>query len=133
MTPAAPLVDAWAPCTPVPCSRPRFDSVRRRTYTDTRSEQAARTQASLLASQGPRGTLTGPVFVTLHYTMPTKQKGRHGRPHTIRPDVDNLAKLTMDAISRLGWWVDDCQVCSLVAVKKWGESGGVRVIVRDDL
>jgi Holliday junction resolvase RusA-like endonuclease len=39
--------------------------------------------------------------------------------HIQKPDVDNLAKAVMDALSTLGMWVDDSQVFSLHAIKSW--------------
>jgi Holliday junction resolvase RusA-like endonuclease len=32
-------------------------------------------------------------------------------PHTKTPDRDNCEKLCLDALTRLGFWLDDCQVC----------------------
>lgn len=131
------LVEAFAPCHPRPCARPRWDSTRGRTHTDARSERAAREQSALLRPLGPRGTLDGPLLVRLAYYLPvpkrpTGDRQRAGAPHTSRPDVDNLAKLTLDVLSKLGWWHDDAQVWSVTATKQYGERPGVLVRVERD-
>ena len=38
--------------------------------------------------------------------------------HTVKPDVDNLSKQLLDAMTRLRFWEDDRQVVELVA-RKW--------------
>lgn len=40
--------------------------------------------------------------------------------HTKRPDIDNLVKAVMDAVTTTQlFWVDDSQVIELIASKKW--------------
>jgi Holliday junction resolvase RusA-like endonuclease len=39
--------------------------------------------------------------------------------HTQKPDVDNMVKAVMDAITDVGVWKDDSQVVSLSADKYW--------------
>jgi Holliday junction resolvase RusA-like endonuclease len=55
-------------------------------------------------------------------------------PHTSKPDLDNLAKLVLDRITRNGrFWGDDAQVDILSIGKEWakpGEGGGVLVTIR---
>jgi Holliday junction resolvase RusA-like endonuclease len=55
-------------------------------------------------------------------------------PHTSKPDLDNLAKLVLDRITRNGrFWGDDAQVDMLTIGKEWskaGEAGGVLVTIR---
>ena len=54
--------------------------------------------------------------------------------HTSKPDLDNLAKLVLDRITRNGlFWGDDAQVDMLAIGKEWakaGEAGGVLVTIR---
>lgn len=56
---------------------------------------------------------------------------RAGRIHTFDPDVDNLIKPILDAITRAGnVWIDDNQVGEVEAFKKWidpGEVAGVLI------
>ena len=45
----------------------------------------------------------------------------HGKeplgPKVTRPDIDNLAKMMLDAMTRAGYWEDDNQVASLLVAK----------------
>ena len=54
--------------------------------------------------------------------------------HMSKPDLDNLAKLVLDRITRNGrFWGDDAQVDMLAIGKEWakaGEGGGVLVTIR---
>lgn len=52
--------------------------------------------------------------------------------HTTRPDVDNLAKLLLDAMVSAGWLTDDTRVIELVAAKRYAgddETPGVELTV----
>lgn len=49
--------------------------------------------------------------------------------HTKKPDVDNIAKLVMDALNGLAWH-DDSQVVSLSAHKAYAEQAGLVVTIR---
>jgi len=69
---------------------------------------------------------TGPVSVTLRFAMPRPKShfGARGlkpsapQDHAGKPDVDNLAKLLLDRITRSERiWRDDSQVVSLIVHK----------------
>lgn len=50
--------------------------------------------------------------------------------HIQKPDIDNLVKSTMDAITNLGLWRDDCQVDNLITRKVWvDDDPGVNIII----
>jgi len=73
----------------------------------------------------PEGPLEGPLELILGFYFPRpKSHFRTGKNahilkkgvsdfHTSKPDSDNLAKAVMDAMTQLGFWVDDSQVCHL--------------------
>ena len=70
----------------------------------------------------------GPVSVSLNFAMPRpkshfRAKGlKPSAPvhHVGKPDVDNLAKLILDQLTRSGnVWRDDSQVVSLTVHKFW--------------
>jgi Holliday junction resolvase RusA-like endonuclease len=42
------------------------------------------------------------------------------RPHTQKPDGDNLAKQIGDALNRIAW-VDDSQIAETRIIKRWGD------------
>lgn len=80
----------------------------------------------------PRTPATEPLEVCLTFKLPRpkshyRKNGalRESAPdmvmHAIRPDVDNLTKTVLDALTRVGAWVDDAQVCRLVADKHYAE------------
>lgn len=81
--------------------------------------------------------LSGPLMVTMVFSMPRpkrlvwKSKPMPRLPHTSKPDCDNLAKGTLDAMTGVAW-DDDSQVCVL-AVQKWiaggNDSPGVKISV----
>lgn len=71
----------------------------------------------------------GPVFVELLCVLPlSKTKKREQEKtqlivfHTGVPDVDNLAKLPLDAMTKADIWLDDAQVVGLLIVKVYGSN-----------
>jgi len=46
-----------------------------------------------------------------------------------RPDVDNAAKAVMDALTTLGIWKDDAQVCDLIIHKEY-HNGTSHAVIR---
>ncbi len=53
------------------------------------------------------------VAITFIHNRPKKLAGKGRVPKHTRPDIDNLAKFYLDAITKAGIWKDDSQVCSL--------------------
>ena len=93
--------------------------------------------ASAMREQGWRRVQEGhPVKVVLVFVYPlpkaTKKAARKTWVYrTGRPDVDNLAKGTLDSLSAAGVWDDDQQVAVLHIIKTNAPRGeeGVRVYV----
>jgi Holliday junction resolvase RusA-like endonuclease len=87
-----------------------------------------------LAGRQPLG---GAVVVTLdfRFTRPAGHFGKRGlrpsapREHVVRPDLDKLARSTLDALSEAGIWRDDAQVVEVRARKGYGEVAGAAVEV----
>lgn len=87
----------------------------------------------------PARPLDGPLSLMLVYSMPRpKSHYRSGKRshelkdgmtanHTQKPDLDNLTKAVLDALTQIGMWRDDSQVCEKREVKVWSERGGVDV------
>jgi Holliday junction resolvase RusA-like endonuclease len=48
-----------------------------------------------------------------------------GNWHLQKPDADNLAKAVLDALSQIGAWEDDDQVCELTVRKLWEVADGI--------
>lgn len=70
-----------------------------------------------------------PLSVTMTFFLP-RPKSHFGaggdlKPsaprymHDGKPDADNLAKAVLDALTNIGVWIDDDQVCELTVRKYW--------------
>ena len=87
-----------------------------------------------------RRVFTGPVCVQIHWFMPRPKshytskgvlKPNAPRWHACKPDADNLEKAVLDALTDLGLWRDDSQVCSVHKSKIYGEHPGALVVITD--
>lgn len=81
---------------------------------------------------------TGPVRLTISavFAPPAswskrKTEAHLHRPHTQRPDVDNIGKAIADALNRIAW-ADDAQVADIRIRKGWGLTDATHVIVEPD-
>lgn len=82
-------------------------------------------------SKRPQQPLQGPLGLSLRFQFPRpKHHFRTGKKsdqlrdivpyfHTGKPDVDNLAKAVMDAMTQLGFWGDDSQVSEITITKRF--------------
>ena len=89
-------------------------------------KQGAAAQAR--AVWGDRPALVGPVEVRLLVVVrpPQTRRPRAGAARewaTRKPDVDNVAKAVLDALTDAGVWGDDAQVVRLVVDRCWGAVG----------
>ncbi len=97
-----------------------------------RRQWAALVTDAAVVRMNDRDLFTGPVAVTLHFYMP-RPKGHYRsgkfasllKPtaksyHDQKPDVDKLARGTLDAITGFVYR-DDSQVVDMVATKQWTE------------
>jgi len=98
-----------------------------RAYTPTKTRTREGIVASLCmdAMQG-RPAFSGPVDVSIYVEAPipaswTKRRRAEawGRPCPVKPDLDNIIKLYLDAINGIAF-ADDKQVVSLSASKTYG-------------
>lgn len=92
--------------------------------------QAYKAAVMLAAKQaGIRTPIDGPVVLDVDFYLPRpkrlmRKKDPEGRiPHTARPDVDNLFKSTVDALSELAWR-DDTLIFDTRARKWYAEKDG---------
>jgi Holliday junction resolvase RusA-like endonuclease len=119
---------------PRPQPRPRF--VRGRVIS-TADANAKRwkdlIQSTAKLAVEAHGQIQGAaIAVVMRFDMPTPKADRHGRPHTFRPDADNLAKLALDAVMSAGLLKDDAAVSTLVVTKTWAGKGGLILTLHDD-
>lgn len=87
-------------------------------------------------------TIQGPVWLSLEFHLPRPKShfgtGRNADnirrtaqvSHTQTPDLDNLIKAVMDALTRARVWEDDSQVMELHCSKHWARKTDSGVIIR---
>lgn len=85
-------------------------------------------------------TMTGPVCLRLEFFLP-RPKSHYGKrgllpsapaAPTCKPDLDNLEKALMDAMTSAGAWIDDAQVIAVNKAKSYAPGPaltGCRVII----
>lgn len=57
-----------------------------------------------------------------HYRANGEVKPGAPKDHTQKPDIDNVVKAALDALTQIGVWRDDSQINNLAARKIWTES-----------
>lgn len=70
----------------------------------------------ILAENTPTETFTMPVSVTMRFVFPKYKTSNHP---TYRADLDNLAKIPMDEMTKLNYWTDDNLVAELILNKRF--------------
>lgn len=93
----------------------------------------------------PKTPFQGPLRINLHFWF-ARPKSHYGkrkgqlyikesapRSMTNKPDVDNLAKAVMDALTDVGMWADDAQIIITEITKRWSDDGlqGVDVEIEE--
>lgn len=102
------------------------------TYAPSENAKAESEFIALAEPHAPPRPFDGPLEISLIFYLPIatsspawwKHAAAIGRAHHCKkPDVDNLAKLVLDAMTRSGqWWRDDTQIVSLHAHKRYGDT-----------
>lgn len=94
-------------------------------YLPAGTARAAALLRAVMEAHRPAKEMTGALRVSLLWTWP----GDGPAPKTTRPDLDNLAKLALDAMTAAGYWSDDSQVAELTTAKFTGPIPGLAVTV----
>ena len=114
--------------------RPRFS--RGRTYTPEKTveyQQRVQNEAVQVFAAPSEKPIKLRVYA---YFEPPKSWGKKKRnerifrPHTQRPDIDNIEKIIADALNGIAY-KDDAQICESTCRKYWGRTGQVAVIVEE--
>lgn len=94
------------------------------------AKKASATWQAIVEQHKPIQPLTGPLTVKIGVSW-FKKGLSEVVPRITKPDVDNLAKLIMDAMTKAGYWQDDNQVCDLRVTKYNSPIGGLAVTVEE--
>lgn len=113
---------------PRPQPRPRFVRGRVVSCADPLAS-AWKAKIKAAVSQVPLELPKGPLSCSMWFRMPTQRKARFEKPHTQVPDIDNLAKLVLDAIQDTGLLVNDSLVARLSLEKTWSSQDQSGVLV----
>lgn len=105
--------------------RPRFSRASGRAYTPGATVSFERHVGDTARDLFPE-PIAGPVRLTVVATFvpavswSKKKRAEHlHRPHTNKPDLDNLAKAYLDGLNRIAF-ADDSQVAEIHCRKVWG-------------
>ena len=137
-------ISFFVPGEPRPQPRPRTfarkfgDKWMARVY-DAGTAEGWKSQIAAAAKQYlPQQPIDGAVSLTIYFTMP-RPKNHHrangqlkdSTPvlHRSRPDLDNLEKAVMDALTQLGFWDDDAQVAVKHTTKAYGPNIGATITI----
>jgi Holliday junction resolvase RusA-like endonuclease len=123
--------DAFIPGIPKAQPRPRM-TARGHVYNpDTAKEWKGVIEAYFMIHRKP--VIEDPVFleVLFYFPRPRRLQNVVARPHTSKPDSDNLIKAVMDAMTTAGVWKDDALVYGHHAEKYWSRiPSGARITVK---
>lgn len=128
---------------PVGQPRPRAfaKAGRARVYNPATAEAWKGAIALAVKPHLPELPFEGPVQLTIYHTMPRPKghfrTGKHAgelrgdapRKHASKPDLDNLLKAAMDALTTVGVWRDDDQVFMCNVTKFYGDRPGATIII----
>ena len=122
-----PEINFFIEMQPVPKARARVTRTGH-AYTPKRTLDAEKFIRIFAERFAPREKITGPIVLMLQFCMKQQKKNQSGLYHIKRPDLDNLTKTVMDALS--DFWHDDAQVAELRCVKKYRNLPGVNVTIQ---
>ena len=98
-----------------------------RHYTPTKTRDWENWVAMMALSKVAE-TFTGPVRLTLVARVRRpKSRPKRCRLPDRRPDLDNYIKAAMDGLQKSGVWIDDAQVCELIAEKVYHDKPGLEI------
>lgn len=113
------------PGKPFAKQRPRFSRKSGRSYTPSQTVSFERQVGQIALEHFPQ-PIDGPVRVVVRATFvpakswSKKKTAEHlNRPHTQKPDADNVIKAILDGLNRIAF-ADDSQVAEQTIVKFWG-------------
>jgi hypothetical protein len=146
-TPAQPIIRVCVQGVPRPQPRPRFAKGRVVAEIDPKVKQwqSMVRHAATMAKEALDPSVGGmrmdsavadalgggkALRVDVVFFFGTRHKERWGKPHTFRPDRDNLDKLVLDEMTKVQLLAgDDCRVSAGWIRKRWCDLSGSGVLV----
>jgi Holliday junction resolvase RusA-like endonuclease len=95
--------------------------------------QAKNELIALMAQYAPDHPIDGPIELVVRWcypfraSEPKKNRAAGWRHCDTRPDIDNICKMLLDCMTRLGFWQDDSQVARLEFGKYWAYQPGIEI------
>ena len=130
--------------TPRPQGRPRARNAGSfvQIYEDPKDRKTKQSLVAVIQDKAPEQLLDCPLCVDLVFCLP-RPKGHYGtgknagklkdrfknKHHTSKPDIDNLRKLVMDAMTEV-FWHDDSQVCQGQTIKRYSERPRTEIFIK---
>lgn len=103
-------------------AQPRVKAYRRGSHVGVYTPNTAdawKEQVMLAASLYRGQFATGALRLEVEFYLPRPQAHKHDDYVAVKPDLDNLLKSTMDALTNAGVWHDDAQVAAVVMSKRY--------------
>ena len=107
----------------------RYNGRTRVYFKSQRLQQTEDFYLNELRAYAPTSPITGAVSLSIDFDYFTPTKKKRGTWKTTRPDVDNIAKLLIDCMTKLGFWVDDSQVARLRVSKHYAEGDNAQITI----
>ena len=135
------LIDMFVAGDPMPDQRPRVAKRGGIIPNPRVTEWKSTVQLEGIRYMGVMSPMIDPVDLSLAFHMPipqswssAKKRECAGTAKTSKPDVDNLAKLVMDALNTI-MWQDDAQIARLSVSKYYANDNitGVQIYADMDL
>lgn len=118
---------------PVPKGRPRL-SRGGHAFTPLKTREAERIIQLMAQKQaGNQPRLAGPIQADVLFVISKPKKPKDKNYHVVRPDLDNLLKLVLDALNGI-LWNDDSQIVQICASKRYvndNEKPYIELILKD--
>lgn len=112
------MVKVTIPIRAMPKERPRFNFKNKRAYTPEKTRKFEQVVKMFLPKMVP---LEGPLSVRVIFSFTVSKKVRlENRFPYKKTDLDNTIKSLLDACNG-ALWIDDSQVCQIVAQKIYGD------------
>lgn len=124
------MVTLILPGKPLALARPRFNSIKKRAYNAQKSqiEKARWIIKQQMAEKRILSAFKGGIYVDMRFGMalpsnaPKKAKNEFlGKPHTAKPDLDNLVKWVLDVLNGIVYR-DDSLVAKICCEKYYSQS-----------